>query len=59
MKKEKYKYLIKLLQENIDLHNLNIAYRTILEKHDLLNEALRLHEDTMKNIGVDVSNDNR
>ena len=43
-------YLLKLLKENMEFHNKNVAYRTILDKHNLLNEAEEYHKNIMKMI---------
>lgn len=35
-------YLLRLLDENIDMHNHVAVYRTVLDRHGLLNEANEL-----------------
>lgn len=40
-------YLLRLLGENLDMHNCLVAYRTTLEKHRLLDEANKLLHSIM------------
>ena len=39
---KKDQYLLRLLDENIDMHNHIVVYRAVLERHGLLNEAHEL-----------------
>lgn len=39
---KKDQYLLRLLDENIDMHNHVAVYRTVLDRHGLLNEANEL-----------------
>ena len=54
-------YLLRLLGENLDMHNHLIAYRTILEKHELLDEANellhRIIPDSYDTNGKEIQNE--
>jgi len=49
--KEKDDYLKRLLSENMDYHNQSVFYRTILEKHGLLEEAEGLMKEVLGSKG--------
>lgn len=40
-------HLLRLLEENMDMHNHTVVYRAVLEKHGLLNEANELLHSIM------------